>query len=111
MRSRVAGAVIALGVLGSAGAASAASSLTPANCGARPDQHKKWEVDFGTEKTLASAQKLVVRAKAKGFKVSIEVESCTAHEVATARFPSHALANAYYLKARAAGFHASQEES
>jgi hypothetical protein len=89
-----------------ASAISANAAKPPLNCGAKPDKHQMWEVVYRTEPTLAKAKATLARAEKAhfNFKSSIEVESCTAYEVATARFPSKASAQKHLNQVRAKGF-------
>jgi hypothetical protein len=76
------------------------------NCGAKPDEHQKWEVVFRTEPTHKKAEASQARIKAAGFKFKtfIEVESCHAFEVATNQFPTKAAAQKHLDEAKALGF-------
>ena len=80
-------------------------------CGAKPDSHSRWEVVFGTEKTHQQAETLLKRAVSKGFHPKIEVDSCTAYEVAQGRFTTSAAAQTFLNQVKAAGFKATREDS
>jgi hypothetical protein len=77
---------------------------TPTNCGAKPDGHTHFEVVYGTQRTRSLAHKLLLRVKAKKFLAWIEVDNCTAFEVARARFATRADAQNVVHVAKKVGF-------
>ena len=108
--SRLLGLVAAVGVLAFAAGSAHASIAAPAGAvpkcqhPTRHDAHKRWEVVFGLEPTLAKAQTLMARAIARGFsKANVEVE-CMGYSVANAGFKSRATALVVLQRAKTAGF-------
>ncbi len=102
--------VAAFGLLAFAAGSAHASLAAPA--GAVPkcqhpalhDAHKRWEVVFGLEPTLAKAQKLKALAISRGFtKADVEME-CMGYSVANAGFKSRATALVVLQRAKTAGF-------
>jgi maltose-binding protein MalE len=93
-----AAAVVATALTGTSRAA------TAGNCGAKSDHSKHWEVIYGTQRTRPLAQSLLGRVRAKQFTAWIEVDSCTAYEVARAQFKTRAAAQVVVNEAKKAGF-------
>jgi hypothetical protein len=90
--------------------ASTSGASTPANCGAKPDNTGHWEVVYGTEKTRHLAHKLMVNVRAKHFLAWVEVDSCSAFEVARAGFKTRAAAQVMTDAAIKAGFTKTRDE-
>ncbi|HLX19259.1 MAG TPA: hypothetical protein VKR23_03825 [Gaiellaceae bacterium] len=98
-------------IAGVAAMPAAAAGRRISSCGAKPDAHDRWAVVFGTEPTLAKADKTLALVHAKGFSAHIEVDSCTVYEVEQNGYRSSAAVAAALTKARAAGFSAKREDS
>lgn len=109
-RLRLVGLAVAVGLLAFAAGSAHASAAAPAGAVAKcqhpglHDAHKRWEVVFGLESTLAKAQKLKASAISRGFtKVGVEPE-CMGYSVANAGFKSRATALVVVGQAKGKGF-------
>lgn len=87
------------------------------HCVVKEDAHKRWEVVFGTEPTMAKAQSTEKRAAALGFgplKIEADVRCSNGagvYEVALNGFKTFSGAAALAVKARAKGLSARTEDS
>jgi hypothetical protein len=102
--------VLAAGLAATVHAGTSGASALPINCGAKEDDSGHWEVVYGTERTRASAHRLLVRVRAKHFLAWIEVDSCTAFEVARGGFKTRAAAQVAVREAIKAGFTKTKDE-
>lgn len=103
-------AVVAIPLALAGVAAAGSKPLTTGSCGAKPDTHGRWEVVFVTEKTRASAEKAATLVRSRGFRAVIEVESCSAYEVAIGGYTSSAAVQSALNAVKKAGFKSATRE-